>query len=162
MTVVADSAFSRKGAVALRAACIELIESWTPDEGAMEAEAHAWLEERTQVEWTREAVLNQMRSATDDLLSRGRKGARLELGYGWVRMTDVDVMRWSDERDNRARRQVVRSATAVAVADPAGLPGEERIRRDAKLRVGQQLLALMGRRAQRLRPLPPELENESA
>lgn len=149
--------FRIKGVMTVRAACELVVTALAPDEGIGYAEALAEVRALTEWDVSRETLVSTMGKLTDDLHAAGGAGMRTVANYGWVRETARDMLAFAEAREARARTQTVRMGVTAKAINPGELTGEERLRRDAKMRTAQALEELIGRRARRLRPMPPAL-----
>lgn len=146
--------FQPRGVMSLKEACMDIIRGLEPNDGIAYLEAVAEVEQHTQLDdLDMDAVRNAMRSASEALIAEGVPGVRTSRKYGWVRMTDVTVLRHAEERELRARRQVVRGGRAAKVADPEKLTWEDRQKRDSIMRATQAVGELLARRSAKKRPM---------
>lgn len=157
------SAFEPIGRISQVAAAEQVIRALAAGDGIDYVGAAAALSELTGVEltsaWDRARVQKAMRAASEHLICDERvPGVRNVRRYGWVRMTDEElVRRYAVERDRRGRRQFSRLGRAAETADPERLTVEARLMRDHHMRVVRAVTVIEQQRAKRLRP-PPAVE----
>jgi hypothetical protein len=153
-------AFQPVGLMSRTDAAEAIIQGLGEGDGIGYVECAADISEATGVELDgvrdRHIVQAAMRAASERMM-RDEKvpGVRTVRRFGWVRMSDEDlVQRYAAERDRRGRRQFTRLGRAAQVADPEKLTGEARLKRDHHLNVARAVAGIEDRRARRLRPLP--------
>lgn len=155
--VEARPVFAALGRISAQEACRQIIEQIPAKEGITHEQAVDEVAELCGYRHTLATVRAAMLSASDALLADGALGVVPRPGVGWVRMDDAAVVRHAQGHLDKSRRAVVRAGTAVAVANPERLSWEERQTRDRIAESARRVQELAGRRAQRLRPVPPAL-----
>lgn len=148
------SPFETAGDLPRVAVCVDLIRALDEKDPISEQVVMTELEQRTGAPCPRRAALAAMRAATERMHRDGEPGAEHVHG-GWVRLDPAGMMRWADDRDRRATRQLTRRARGASVADPERLTGEQRLKRDFYLQADRKVSEITQRRTRRLRPLPP-------
>lgn len=151
--------FQVRGRMSRVEACEEIIRGLEPDEDISKSVAVTEVSALTGMPETEDSVIAAMRSASERLIQQKIPGVRNVRKFGWVRMTDQDLIeRYGVDRERRGRRQFRRLGRAAAAADPEKLTGEARLRRDFQMSVATWVAEIENRRAQRRRPreLPEE------
>lgn len=147
--------FEPRGDISLREACTTIIVGLSGDEGIAYAAALAEIEDAVGYPVDLRLAQSAMRLASEALIRSGELGVRTVASYGWVRMDARRALGHADERVRRARRQAVRAVSSAKVADPEALDWAERQRRDRIIGTQGEIAALMARRAERAKVVPP-------
>lgn len=147
-------AFATLGRISAQAACEQIIRSIVAKDGITIEQAVDDVAELCGYRHSRSTVAAAMLGASDGLLKAGELGVVSRPGVGWVRMDDTAAIEYADEHAVRARRQVVKSASAATAADPEALDWDQRQKRDGHMLRGSRLDQLGLTRSRRLRPLP--------
>lgn len=154
--MIEPTPFAIRGKVSMKSACIDIIRSLSEDDGVTYDDCVARMCEATDLDdITRHDALAAMRQASEALIADGEPGVRNVRGFGWIRMTPEKLLRHAEARDDRGRRQFLRSGLAAQTADPERLTWQDRQRRDARINAARRVQELTGRRSRKLRPLPP-------
>lgn len=131
--------------------CVALIEALPPKEPISDQVVRTELTDRTGAPVDRPSVLAAMWGATERMHSAGTPGAERVRG-GWVRLDSDGLMRWADQRDARASRQLRRRGQSAALVDREQVDGAKRLRLDLYVEADRRVGELTHRRARRLRP----------
>lgn len=145
--------FAPRGRISAQDACEQIIAAIPQKEGVTFAQACDDVADLCGHRHTRATVVSAMLAASEALLKRGELGV-VPARAGWVRMDDAAAVEYARDHARRAARQVVKSATGAAAADPEALSWEDRQSRDHFIRARDRAREITERRGRRLRPLP--------
>lgn len=155
----ADNPFARRGSVPQVDACLDVFAARIAEPGKwiQARDLAADISARVEYEVTEDMLVGIAWNAREELMRRGEVGVELYMG-GYRRMAVEGVLvalRKRIRREDRARKRVVRDATAAL--NNAELPAPERNAIEEVRRQTQASADLAGRRASRLRPPAPEI-----
>jgi hypothetical protein len=148
--------FEPKGAMTVRAACIEVIRRIAPKGGISYSQALDDVRDLTGLDdLDRLDIMGPMNQASKHLRTLGEPGVTNRARIGWERETEDGMVRAGERHERKAQRQVRWAVSAVAHIEVDKLSWEARSRREGVIDRNRRISELETRRAARKRPLPP-------